>query len=64
MKQQYVCEATGKVVARADMKKDYEFEKGRFIVFTPDELKALEEGATHVVEIVSFMPEESVDQLY
>ncbi|MGF6609307.1 Ku protein [Paraburkholderia sp. WSM4175] len=64
MKQQYVCEATGKVVTRADMKKGYEFEKGQFVVFTPDELKALEEGATHVVEIVSFMPEESVDPLY
>ena len=64
VKQQYVSEATGEVVARADMKKGYEFEKGQFVVFTPDELKALEEGATHVVEIVSFVPEKSVDPLY
>ncbi|MGF6635507.1 Ku protein [Paraburkholderia sp. MM5477-R1] len=64
VKQQYISEATGEVVARADMKKGYEFEKGQFVVFAADELKALEEGATHVVEIVSFVPEKSVDPLY
>ncbi|REG59323.1 Ku protein [Paraburkholderia sp. BL6669N2] len=64
VKQQYISEATGDVVARADMKKGYEFEKGQFVVFAPDELKALEEGASHVVEIVSFVPEKSVDPLY
>jgi DNA end-binding protein Ku len=64
VKQQYISEATGAVVARADMKKGYEFEKGQFVVFAPEELKALEEGASHVVEIVSFVPEKSVDPLY
>lgn len=64
VKQQYISEATGEVVARADMKKGYEFEKGNFVVFAPEELKALEEGATHVVEIVSFVPEKSVDPLF
>ncbi|RFU49570.1 Ku protein [Paraburkholderia sp. DHOC27] len=64
VKQQYVSEATGEVVARADMKKGYEFEKGQFVVFAPDELKALEDGASHVVEIVSFVPQKSVDPLY
>jgi DNA end-binding protein Ku len=64
VKQQYVSEATGEVVARSDMKKGYEFEKGQYVVFTSDELKALEEGASHVVEIVSFVPEKSVDPLY
>jgi DNA end-binding protein Ku len=64
VKQQYISEASGEVVARSDMKKGYEFEKGQFVVFTPDELKALEEGASHVVEIVSFVPEKSVDPLY
>jgi DNA end-binding protein Ku len=64
VKQQYISEATGEVVARADMKKGYEFEKGQFVVFAPDELKALEEGATHVVEVVSFVPEKSVDPLF
>jgi DNA end-binding protein Ku len=64
VKQQYISEATGEVVARTDMKKGYEFEKGQFVVFTAEELKALEEGASHVVEIVSFVPEQSVDPLF
>jgi DNA end-binding protein Ku len=46
------------------MKKGYEFEKDRFVVFTADELKALEDGASHVVEIVGFIPEKSVDPIY
>ncbi|MGF6768704.1 DNA end-binding protein Ku [Paraburkholderia sp. GAS199] len=64
VKQQYISEASGEVVARTDMKKGYEFEKGRFVVFEPDELKALEESASHVVEIVSFVPEQSIDPLF
>jgi DNA end-binding protein Ku len=64
VKQQYISEASGEVVARADMKKGYEFDKGQFVVFTPEELKALEEGASHDVEIVSFVPEQSVDPLF
>ena len=39
-------------------------EKDRFVVFTADELKALEDSASHVVEIVAFIPEKSVDPIY
>ncbi len=46
------------------MKKGYEFEKDRFVVFTGDELKALEEGASHVVEIVAFIPEKAVNPVF
>jgi len=64
VKQQYVSESTGKVVERAEMIKGYEFEKDRFVLFTPDELKALDETASHVIEIVAFVPEKSVDPIY
>jgi DNA end-binding protein Ku len=64
LKQQYVSERDGRVVERAEMVKGYEFEKDRFVLFTPDELKALDEAASHVVEIVAFVPEASVDPLY
>lgn len=64
LKQQYVSEKDGQVVERADMVKGYEFEKDQFVLFRPEELKALEEAASHVVEIVSFVPEQSVDPLY
>jgi len=64
LKQQYVSESTGKVVERSEMVKGYEFEKDRFVLFSPDELKALDETASHVIEIVAFVPEKSVDPLY
>ncbi|BBQ03462.1 non-homologous end joining protein Ku (plasmid) [Burkholderia sp. SFA1] len=64
VKQQYVSEATGKVVERASMQKGYQFERDKYVVFTADELKALEESASHVVEIVSFVPEKSVDPVF
>jgi DNA end-binding protein Ku len=64
LKQQYVSDRDGKVVERSDMVKGYEFEKDQFVVFTPDELKAVEEAASHEIEIVAFVPEKSVDAIY
>lgn len=56
--------AESAVIERAQMVKGYEFEKGRFVLFTPDELKALEEGSRQTIDIVSFVPEHSVDPIY
>src|SRR5438270_13918369 len=51
LKQQYVCSKDGEKVERADMIKGYEFQKGQYVTFTPDELKALEERATAAMGI-------------
>ncbi|WP_322044065.1 Ku protein [Paraburkholderia sp. J67] len=64
VKQQYVSEKTGAVVDRSSMNKGYEFEKDRFVVFTTDELKALEDGASHVVEIMAFIPEKAINPVF
>lgn len=64
LKQQYVSAKDGSVVARAEMVKGYEFEKDRFVLFTAEELKQLEESANHAIEIVAFIPEKSIDPLY
>ena len=64
VKQQYVSEKDQSVVARSDMVKGYEVEKDRFVIFSADELKKLEEGSSHVIEIVAFVPEKSVDPRY
>lgn len=64
LKQQYVNERTRKVVERKDMVKGYEIEDNQFVLFTPDELKQLEEGSSHVIQIVSFVPLASIDPLY
>jgi len=51
-------------VSRSDMVKGYEFERGQFVLFTDDELKALAEESRQTIDIVSFIPERSVDPLY
>ena len=52
------------LVERADMVKGYEFEPGRFVLFTPDELAALKGASRQTIDIVSFIPERSVDPIY
>ena len=65
VKQQYVSEKDPSVVVpRSEMVKGYEFEKDRYVLFTPDELKAVEESATHTIDIVAFIPEKAVDPIY
>jgi DNA end-binding protein Ku len=65
LKQQYVCPTDGgAVVERDDMVKGYEFQKGRYVTFTAEELAALEPEATQAVEIVEFVPAGCVDPVY
>lgn len=64
LKQQYVCLKEGVVVERADMIKGYEFDKDRYVTFTPAELKSLEESARHTIDIISFIPLSAVDPIY
>jgi DNA end-binding protein Ku len=64
LKQQYVSEKDQTVVMRADMVKGYEFEQDRFVLFSPEELKALEEASSPTIEIMAFIPEKSVDPLF
>jgi len=51
-------------VAREDMVKGYEFAKDQYVLFSPEELKALEEAGTGMAEITEFVPLETVDPVY
>jgi DNA end-binding protein Ku len=64
LRQQYVCAKDGKVVPRSEMIKGYEFAKGRYVTFTSQELKALDQKATGGIEITEFVPGDAVDPLY
>jgi DNA end-binding protein Ku len=64
LKQQYVCMKDGVVVDRADMVKGYEFTEDRYVTFTKEELKALEEPPTHMIEITEFVAAEAIDPIY
>ncbi|MGH7568895.1 MAG: Ku protein [Gemmatimonadales bacterium] len=64
LKQQYVCSKDGEKVEKDDMVKGYEFSKGQYVIFTPEELKALEERATGAIDITEFVDGASVDRIY
>src|SRR5271170_5612572 len=64
VKQQYVAVNDGKLVERSEMVKGYEFAKDQYVMFSPDELKALEDTTTHQIDISQFVPLESVDPVY
>ncbi|MGC3997604.1 MAG: Ku protein [Anaeromyxobacter sp.] len=64
LKQQYVCALDGEKVEREDMVKGYEFAKDRYVTFTTEELKALDELATQTIDIAEFVPAGEVDPVY
>src|SRR5256885_5956574 len=64
LKQQYFCAKEEVPVAREDMAKGYEFAKDQYVMFTADELKALEEAGTQSAEITEFVPLKAVDPVY
>jgi len=64
LKQQYLCLKEEVPVAREDIVKGYEFAKDQYVMFTPDELKALEEAGTQTAEIAEFVPIEAIDPVY
>jgi len=64
LKQQYICVKEEVPVAREDMVKGYEFAKDQYVMFSPEELKALEEAGTQSAEITEFLPIEAIDPVF
>ena len=64
LKYQYWCAKDGKAVDRDAILKGYEYAKDRYVVFTNEELKALEEEATKAIAIEEFVSLEQVDPIY
>ncbi len=64
LKQQYLCVKEEIPVAREDIVKGFEFAKDQYVIFTPEELKAMDEVGTHTADITEFVPIESVDPVY
>jgi DNA end-binding protein Ku len=64
LKQQYLCVKEEVPVSREDMVKGYEFAKDQYVMFTPEELKALEEAGSHTADITELAPIESIDPVF
>jgi DNA end-binding protein Ku len=64
LKQQFVCPKDEEVVPRSETVRGYEIAKDKYVIFTDEELKSLDEKATNGIEIKEFVPEDSVDPVY
>ena len=64
MKQQQFCPVCEEVVQRSDLVRGYEFAKNQYVRFENDELKALEEETSKVIELEEFVPLAKVDPVY
>lgn len=64
LKQQYVCTQCNEVVDREHTVKGYEHAKGQYVVFSAEELKALDAVATQSIGIEDFVPASAVDPLW
>jgi len=56
--------ADGKLVERSEMVKGYEFAKDQYVMFSAEEMKALEDTNSAAIDIGQFVPLESVDPVY
>jgi DNA end-binding protein Ku len=64
VKQQYIVPGSGEIADRKQMVKGYEYSKGQYVVFTDDELKSLEAKRSQSLDIVEFVPLDSVDLIH
>jgi len=64
LKQQLFCPVDNEIVQRTDIVKGYEFSKDRYVQFSDEELKKLEAERTDRVDIVEFVPADTVDFVY
>ena len=64
LKQQYLCPKDDVVVPRDEMVKGYEFARGQYVLFTNEEIKALEEESSRMIEITEFVPLAGVDPVF
>jgi len=64
LKQQYICTQCNELVDRDHTVKGYEHAKGQYVVFSNDELKALDAVATQAIAIEEFVPATAVDPVW
>jgi DNA end-binding protein Ku len=64
VKQQLYCPSDGRVVARDELVKGYEFRKGEYVVVEPAEIKKIEPKTAKTMEILEFVKQKEIDPVY
>jgi DNA end-binding protein Ku len=55
---------TGEEIEREDVVKGYEYQRGQFVTFTAEELKALDVESSKVIDLEKFVPRGDIDPVY
>jgi DNA end-binding protein Ku len=58
------CASEEKPIDRSELVHGFPIQKGKYVTFTNEELKKLESGAGHEIEIIEFIPISEVDPVY
>ena len=56
--------ATGEEIDKAEVVKGYEYDRGQFVTFTAEELKALDVESSKIIDLEKFVPGRSIDPVY
>ncbi|MGH2817292.1 MAG: Ku protein [Actinomycetota bacterium] len=64
IKYQRVCSKCGKEVTWDDQVRGYEVSKDTYVTFTDEELEAVDVESIRAIDVVSFVPLESIDPIY
>src|SRR5712675_1145316 len=62
--QQLVDSKTGEVVDRDQIVKGYEYERGRYVTISDDELKDLQIESSKIIDLDCFVDRDAVDPIY
>src|SRR5437667_7335743 len=58
------CPHCEREVQNSELVKGYEFEKGRYVVLTADEIDAVRPESTRVIDLVQFTDDAALDPMY
>ncbi len=64
VQQHLFCPKDERTIDRNDVVKGYEFSRGQYVLFTEEELKAIEEKTTQQIEITEFVKSDQIDPIY
>ncbi len=64
VQQQLIDSKTGEVVDRDQIVKGYEFDRGRYVTVTDDELKSLQIESSKIIDLDRFVGRDEVDPVY
>jgi DNA end-binding protein Ku len=56
--------STGEEVEKEEVVRGYEYERGQYVTFTPDELKALDLESSKIIDLEMFVPRGELDPVY